>query len=907
MIKKIFAVFMMAMLFTSLPFIVHADFANRVQITAYDSTNGDYFGKSVSISGDTAIIGAYQDASYGTAYVYVRNPDTDGWNIQTKIYPSLTEREGSAWFGTSVALSGDTAIIGASRKDDDVLGSNAGAAYVFVRDAQGRWSEQQKLLASDGGRNQWFGHAISISGNTAIIGAHGNSSAYVFVRNPDTGIWTEQQKLLASDLVFDDRFGASVFIEGDLAIIGAAGDDTPVDGAGAAYIFVRDPDTGIWTEQQKLLASDGGFFDGFGSAVSINNGTAIVGAGYAGGADAGAAYVFVRDDPGVWTEQQKLEADSAWLSLGLSVALTGDIAIAGSEGGTYVFVRDNQGVWAQDQILAVTKETDSISISGNRMMIGAPFDNFGQGIAYVYTETGIVINLPDITVTDSVAPNSDLQIPFGDVTELAYSNQTVTVTNDGVADLSVGNIAVADVLATPFTIETDNCSGQVLTPAANCNITVKFSPASTGNFSDSFDIPSDDADENPVTVSVDGTGVGLPVPDIRVTDSIAPIGNLAIEFGNVTELTISDQTVTISNDGNANLPIGNIADLDVLVAPFSILNDACSNTGLAAAASCTLTVRFEPTGAGIFDDSFDIPSDDADEPSVTFNVSGTGTIPVADITVTDAIAPANDLQIPFADLSVAGTSDQTVTITNEGNAALAIGNVAEANVLAAPFSVINDNCSGQTLAATASCTLVVRFAPTTAGIFNDSFDIPSDDPDEASVTVNVSATGIAARLSNPPSTPGLVSPANGRQILGTSVLLEWSPATDPDSDALSYDVYNCTDSDPLNNCSRLAEVASLNQDLGVGISYASLGLGGGFVILGITFAGGLRNRRQTVLLIVAIAISALLASCGGGDGDNYKTYRVSGLDTETTYYWAVVAKDGNGGETSSVVWSYSTQ
>ncbi|RDH83613.1 MAG: hypothetical protein DIZ78_13980 [endosymbiont of Escarpia spicata] len=202
----------------------------------------------------------------------------------------------------------------------------------------------------------------------------------------------------------------------------------------------------------------------------------------------------------------------------------------------------------------------------------------------------------------------------------------MTVTNDGTADLLLGNIAQANPLASPFSILNDTCSTQALTPAANCNFTVRFSPPSTGAFSDSFDIPSDDPDENPVTVNVDGTGIGLVVPDITVTDSAAPVDDLAIAFGNVTQATTSDETVTITNDGNADLTIGNIGALDVLVAPFSILNDTCSGQTVTPAANCTLTVRFEPTVIGIFNDSFDIPSDDPDEGSVTVNLSATGVV-----------------------------------------------------------------------------------------------------------------------------------------------------------------------------------------------------------------------------------------------------------------------------------------
>ncbi len=585
--------------------------------------------------------------------------------------------------------------------------------------ATGFWTEQQKLLASDGALNDFFGYRVAIDGDTAFVGAVGEGvsfvgAVYAFVRDPATGDWAESQKLLTSNASSFDRIGESVSIDGDMAIIGASGE-------GSAYIFERDPATGDWTEQQQLWDPNGVFQNDFGVSVAISGDYAIVGE-----SSASSAFAYVRDPgTGLWTGQ-KLVASDGGRRFGSSVSIDGDRAIIGAWGATGI-------------------------------------EDFA-GAAYVYTNS--VVTAPDITVTDSVAPTDDLTVAFGDVTEMITADQTVTVTNDGNADLLLGNIAQANPLASPFSILNDNCSAQTLTPAANCSLTVRFSPPSTGAFSDTFDIPSDDPDENPVTVNVDGTGIGLAVPDITVTDSVAPLDDLAIAFGNVTQATTSDETVTITNDGNADLAIGNIGALDVLVAPFSILNDTCSTQILAPAAICTLTVRFEPTAIGAFVDSFDIPSDDADEATVTINLAGTGTVAlVPDITVTDSVVPAEDLQVPFGNVIEGVSSDKIVTITNDGTADLILGQIAQANPLAAPFSILNDTCSAQTLTPAASCTLTVRFAPTVIGISNDSFDIPSNDPDEASVTINLTGTGVAAPVPVPDITvTDSVAPAGDLQV-----------------------------------------------------------------------------------------------------------------------------------------------
>ncbi len=172
------------------------------------------------------------------------------------------------------------------------------------------WAEQKKLLASDGLAGDDFGSSASISGDTAIVGAPDDKgkavwsgSVYVFVRN--NAVWTEQQRLIASDGGVFDEFGCSVTIAGDTAIVGAYGDDDNGIDSGAAYVFTRSG--GIWTQKQKLLASDGLAGDYFGVSVTINGDTTIVGASRDddNGSGSGSAYVFTRSG-GVWTPQQKL-------------------------------------------------------------------------------------------------------------------------------------------------------------------------------------------------------------------------------------------------------------------------------------------------------------------------------------------------------------------------------------------------------------------------------------------------------------------------------------------------------------------------------------------------------------------------------------------------------------------------
>ena len=191
----------------------------------------------------------------------------------------LTASDGAAAdiFGFSVAISGDTAVVGAAL--DDVPGAAnddtaSGSAYVFVRSA-GAWSEQQKLTASDAAAGDLFGRSVAISGESVVVGAFNDDdtasdsgSAYVFQRSGTT--WSQEAKLTASDAALSDFFGFSVAISGDTAVVGAHLDDDAGGDSGSAYVFQRS--AGVWSEQQKLTASDAALADEFGFSVAISGG-----------------------------------------------------------------------------------------------------------------------------------------------------------------------------------------------------------------------------------------------------------------------------------------------------------------------------------------------------------------------------------------------------------------------------------------------------------------------------------------------------------------------------------------------------------------------------------------------------------------------------------------------------------
>ena len=370
------------------PLVVDPTWTEQQELTASDGAANDTFGFAVSVDGNTAVIGALEKNGYqGAAYVFVRSAGV--WTQQQE----LTASDGVAGdrFGVSVSVSGDTALIGASYKVVNNPVPGGGAAYVFVRSG-GVWTQQQELTASNGAWADGFGGYVSVSGDTAAIGATGaNNSlgaAYVFARSGEA--WSQQQELTAFDGAAYDKFGSSVAVGGDTAVIAAFG-------RGAAYVFVRT--SAAWSLQQELTPPQGTAPGGFGESVSVSGDTLAVGAGAANNYQ-GIAYIFVRS-AGAWSQQQELTASDGaeFDGFGDPVAVSGDTAVIGAygkngyRGAAYVFVRSG-GVWSQQQELtAADGAADnqfgvSISMSGDTVVIGAnghavnaqPY----QGAAYAF-------------------------------------------------------------------------------------------------------------------------------------------------------------------------------------------------------------------------------------------------------------------------------------------------------------------------------------------------------------------------------------------------------------------------------------------------------------------------------------------------------------------------------------------
>jgi hypothetical protein len=292
------------------------------------------FGYSVAVSGDTMVVGAASDNTAagidaGAAYVYVRSGAA--WTEQQR----LTAADGAAGeqFGIAVAISGDTVVVGALY-DESAPGVPSGSAYVFVRSGTS-WTQQQKLSPTDGAPSDWFGFFVALAGDTAVVGAPLDDAAagsvHVFVRSG--AVWSEQQQLFQPAGAPGDQFGFCVSISGETLVVGSRFDDTAAGAdAGSAHVFVRSGST--WALQQSLAASDSAAGDWFGWAAAVSGDTVAVGANYddnPGGENAGAVYVFTRTGT-VWTELQKLTAADGQpaADFGSSLAFSGNTLLVGA-------------------------------------------------------------------------------------------------------------------------------------------------------------------------------------------------------------------------------------------------------------------------------------------------------------------------------------------------------------------------------------------------------------------------------------------------------------------------------------------------------------------------------------------------------------------------------------------------
>lgn len=369
------------------------------RIASDTPTEYAYFGASVAVSGDTLVVGAWGEADRGrnTGAVYVFRREPDGRVSQSRLTASDAAQD--ARFGHALAVHENTILVGAIYHGGH--GSRSGAVYVFERDAD-QWRETTLLTPSPHAANAYFGSAVALSDGTAVIGSQGPAAgaAYVFVEGASG--WTQQAILRPSEPAHSAHFGGSVAVHRDSAVVGAwlesaaDVDDGSAREHGAAYVFERS--TSGWAETAVLEPFDGTEDGQFGYSVAMREDTIAIGAP----GERDAVFVYQRSGND-WTGRAKLSpppGDRAFF--GVSVALGQEILVVGAPGSdrragaAYVYqVAD--GHWVQRSKIVGAQPGEALQMGGavavddTTVLLGATGDRTGgtaTGAAYsVVTST----------------------------------------------------------------------------------------------------------------------------------------------------------------------------------------------------------------------------------------------------------------------------------------------------------------------------------------------------------------------------------------------------------------------------------------------------------------------------------------------------------------------------------------
>jgi hypothetical protein len=600
----------------------------QAELTASDSGPYDHFGWSVTISGNTIVVGgvchpgtsndclAGYSGGPGAAYVFAESGGT--WSQQQE----LTASDGAPgdWFGESVAVDGSTIVVGAPHHE---VGPNAsqGAAYVFAQSGT-TWSQQAELTSSDGEAGDKFGWSVAVSGSTVVAGAPHHKlgsnaqqgAAYVFAQSGTT--WNQGAKLTSSDGEAGDKFGWSVAVSGSTTLVGAMLHSVGSNASqGAAYVFAQSGTT--WNQEAELTSSDGAANDYFGTSVAVSGSTALVGSpGLVTFARSstypGAAYVFVQSGT-TWSQQAELTAsDGAGNdNFGNSVAvdentstsvvgaLNHKVGREGEEGATYVFVQSGT-TWGQQAELTSSDGTGddnlgiSVALSGNTAVAGAPWHSFSsnkwQGTAYVFVPGTITVTLPtSLNFTNEALYTTS-------------AAKTVTLNNSSTGTLNIAGI----MLDGDFAISSTTC-GAILTAGNACKVNVTFTPMELGVQTGTLTF-TDNASNNPQTVALSGSGIGQ-----------ATLNPTSETYGK-TAVGTTSRPKTLTLDNQQNVPLTGI--VISTIGDFAVSATTCA-TSLGAKNKCTIDVTFTPTQTGTLTGQLSI-SDSAGNSPETSNLTGIG-------------------------------------------------------------------------------------------------------------------------------------------------------------------------------------------------------------------------------------------------------------------------------------------
>ncbi|WP_264486864.1 hypothetical protein [Luteolibacter arcticus] len=567
--------------------------------------------------------------------------------VAQQAYLKASNTNPGDFFGWDVDISGDTVVIGAFDEDSNATGVNgdqannasnrAGAAYLFVRNGT-QWTQQAYLKASNTSAMEQFGAAVAISGDTVVVGASGDDSsatgvngdetntgssnsgaAYVFTRS--NGEWTQQAYLKASNTGAGDSFGYDVAIFGDTIVVGAIQEDSMTTGvngnqadnfaagAGAAYVFTRSGTT--WSQQAYLKASNAGADDIFGWSVAVSDNTIVVGAinedsnaggvngaqtNGTGGTDSGAAYVFVRNGTD-WSQQAYLKgpASATRWKLGWSVAVSGDTVVAGAindwTGAVAVFSRSgttwtSQGFLNPSNLETVDYFGYSVAVSGDTIVAGARYEDSistsinghqannnspNSGAAYIFTRSGTTWTQQSYLKASNTGAGDE----FG--ARVAFSGSTIVVGANR---------------------ESSNATG--------VNGNQSSDSALEAGAAYVFDLEAPPAPEISITTA---TGTEL-------------VNGGTLSFGPLVEGGITQQIFYIRGGGTADLVLsGSPAAIVTGGSEFSVSTQPVGP--LTPSGFTAMALLFRPTSGGLKTAVLSIPNNDLDEGPYVFRLAGT--------------------------------------------------------------------------------------------------------------------------------------------------------------------------------------------------------------------------------------------------------------------------------------------
>ena len=383
-------------------FYPYMSFAAPISSTLTGLPTSDGFGWVTAISGKYALVASpfasTQATTAGAVFVY-REASLNNWVADGQLAPM--DLFASDQFGHSLALDGNTAVVGAPFQD--ALFTDEGAAYIFTRDPYtGTWQQSQKITPPFNQIANQFGKSVAIDGNTLLISAWRAKStvadvgqAYIYSKDILTNQWIYQQTLAPADATKLQRFGTSVSIKDHVAVVGSYWNmvDT-YSKAGAAYVFEKDPYTQAWVQTSKLVATDRYANNFFGGSVDTNGQVIVVGARENGAAavQAGSGYVFSKNQAGLWVQKAQLTASNAQFNdrFGRWVSITGNIIYAGALRADYNGLTDAGSVYRFDYNQSLGQWVESyqftpanassgdhigarLDADGKRLIIGAGF------------------------------------------------------------------------------------------------------------------------------------------------------------------------------------------------------------------------------------------------------------------------------------------------------------------------------------------------------------------------------------------------------------------------------------------------------------------------------------------------------------------------------------------------------